>query len=192
MKINIKPYPLMHPSTIVLVGTIVNGKPNFTTIGDVAVAGLNPPLLMISLNENHNATKFVLEKGKMSVNYPGPDLMREVDFAGIYSSKTADKSDLVESELVDGLPVVSKASITLLIKVIDKIQVKHRIVFVCDVYETLIDESLMKDGKLDLSGVQPILYGPDNLYYSNISPIGTGYNEGKYLLHNDQEIKDDL
>jgi len=188
MKATIKPYPLMHPSTIVLVGTIVNAKANFTTIGDVAVAGLNPALMMISLNENHNSAKYVLEHGKMSINYPSPDLLKQVDFAGMFSSKTHDKSELVEHHLDDGLPVIEKAFVTLLVKVLHHFQVKQRIVFVCEVYKTLVEESLFNDSKLDLSNVQPILYGPDNHYYSGISVIGTGYHEGKFLLRNDQEF----
>jgi len=64
----IKPYPLIHPATIAIVGTMHNSKPNFTTIGDIAVAGLNPPLIMISLHQNHNATAFIEQTGMCSIN----------------------------------------------------------------------------------------------------------------------------
>jgi len=187
MKTITKSYPLMHPSTIVLVGTLVNDLPNFTTIGDVAVAGLNPALMMISLNENHQATKYIMEHGKMSINFPGPNLLSEVDFAGMFSAKTHDKSQLVKCSFEDELPVVDEASVTLLVRVLDHIQIKQRVIFVTEVYRTLVEEDLIKEGKLDLSDVQPILYGPDNQYYSGIQPIGTGYLEGRKLMNNDQE-----
>lgn len=50
-----KVLPLLHTVPIVLVGVkrsdFKDKRANYTTIGDVAIAGLNPALLMISLHE---------------------------------------------------------------------------------------------------------------------------------------------
>lgn len=179
MKNQIENIPLIHPTTIVLVGTMFNEKPNFTAIGDVAVAGLNPQLIMISLHENHNATKSIRLTNKFSINLPEENLLSEVDFAGVYSSKTKDKSDLVKSYIVDGLPIVEQSPISLLVEVLDSVQVEQRVIFVCKVYKTLVDEKIIEDDKLNLSKIKPILYGLDNSYYSIGNKIGTGYQEWK-------------
>jgi flavin reductase (DIM6/NTAB) family NADH-FMN oxidoreductase RutF len=181
MKIETKPYPLIHPTTIVLVGTMCGDKANFTTIGDIAVAGLNPPLIMISLHENHNATKYINKYNKMTINIPAKNLLKEVDFAGIYSSKQIDKSELVSHEIVDGLPVVNEAPITLFANVVETVQVAQRVIFVCEIYKTMLEESLLKEGHLDLSCINTIMYGLDNKYYSNPTAIGEGYCEGKKI-----------
>lgn len=181
MKTTIKNYPLIHPTTIVVVGTVVDGKTNFTTIGDIAVAGINPALIMISINENHNCMKFIKETNKMSVNIPTASLLSEVDYCGMYSSKTNDKSRIFEHEIIEGLPVITKAPITLFLKVEQTCQIQQRVVLVCSVTKTLVEESLIKNKKLDLSSISPILYGLDNKYYSDIKQVGVGYAEAKKL-----------
>ncbi|MBN2540607.1 MAG: flavin reductase family protein [Bacilli bacterium] len=181
MKQEIKPFPLIHPTTIVVVGTIINGLPNFTTIGDVAVAGLNPPLIMISLNEKHNAMRYIDQYHTMSVSIPTKDMLKEVDFAGIHSSKEKDKSNLFESELVEGLPLVKNAPINLILNEIDRMQVKQRIILVCEVTHTYIDSKFLQDKSLNLTTIEPILYGLDNRYYTIGEAIGQGYLEGKKL-----------
>jgi flavin reductase (DIM6/NTAB) family NADH-FMN oxidoreductase RutF len=136
---------------------------------------------MISLNENHNATKYVYEHNKMSINIPEKDLLRQVDFAGMYSSKEVDKSGLVEYEIIDGLPIVNKAPISLIVKTKESIKIKQRVVFVCEVIETIVEDKLIRENRIDLSIVEPILYGLDNIYYSGLTKIGVGYQEGKKL-----------
>lgn len=183
MKKEIKPCSLLHPSTIVLVGTIVNDKPNYTTIGDVAVAGLNPALIMISINENHSAAAYVNREKKMSINIPTIELLKEVDFAGVHSAKEVDKSNLFTSTLKDGLPVIDQSPITLLVRVLDKLQVKQRIIYVCEVYKTLIDTDIICEGKIQISEVKSILYGLDNKYYTIGDKVGIGYQEYKKFHH---------
>ncbi len=182
MKKEIRNLPLIHPTPIVVVGTMVKGIPNYTTIGDVAVAGLNPALVMISLNEQHCSTKSVLESKKMSINITTNEMLKEVDFAGIYSGKDTDKNGLFKSIIIDDLPVISVSPISLIVKVMEKIQIKQRVIFICEVTKTLVDESLIVDAKLELKSIKPILYGLDNNYYTIGKKIGVGYQEGKKII----------
>lgn len=179
MKVEINQIPLIHPTTIVVVGTQANDQPNFTTIGDIAVAGLNPALVMISLNENHQSTKYILKHHRMTINMTEKSMIKEVDFAGIHSSKDTDKSLLFKHKIIDGLPVINKSPITLFCDVLEYIKIKQRMIFVCSVTKTLIDDKYFYDNKIDLLNIQPILYGLDNNYYSGITKIGQGYKEGK-------------
>ena len=181
MKIESKAFPLIHPTTIVVVGTIVNNKSNFTTIGDIAVAGLNPALIMISFNENHFSAKYILKYKKMSINVTDKSMINKVDYAGIHSSKDVDKSNLFKHELVSGLPVINKSPIVLLCCVINSIKVKQRIIFICKIDKTLIEEKHIVNGKVNLEDLEPILYGLDNNYYSGLIKIGEGYKEGLKL-----------
>lgn len=169
---------MIHPTTICIVGTILNNKANFTTVGDIAVAGLNPALVMISLNVNHNATKSIFITNKMSINILESNKIKQVDFAGIHSSKQVDKSNLFQNHLVDDLPIVENAPINLIVKVLDQIQIKQRVIFVCEVIKTMIESNMLNDDKLDFSKFKPILYGLDNSYYSGLIKIGEGYKEG--------------
>lgn len=178
MKQQIKPYPLIHPTTIVVVGTMYNGQPNFTTIGDIAVAGLNPPLIMASFHENHQATKYIDEHNVFSVNMALSSMMNEVDFCGIYSASQKDKSSIFASNIVDGVPIINESPISLVVKVTERVQVKQRVIYVCTVQKTLIEDELHHQNNLVLKKLKPLLYGLDNSYYSDIIKIGTGYQEG--------------
>jgi flavin reductase (DIM6/NTAB) family NADH-FMN oxidoreductase RutF len=181
MKIEITPIPLIHPTTIVVVGTIVNGKPNYTTIGDVAVAGINPPLLMISLHEHHNAMVHINEHHTCTINVPTKELVNQVDYAGMYSSKKVDKSELFDAEIVDGLPVIKDSPITLFLEEHNRIQIKHRVIIVCSITKTMVNPSIIKDNHLNLSNLQSILYGLDNNYYTTGDTLGKGYELGKNI-----------
>ena len=70
MKVKIGNLPYIYPIPIVLVGANVNGKPNFTTIGDVGLMGINPPLVFISSHKQHYLNVGILETGCYSINFP--------------------------------------------------------------------------------------------------------------------------
>ena len=179
MKIEIKKIPLIHPTTISLIGTSRDGKANFTTIGDIAVAGLNPALMMVSLNEKHLATMNIEQSQRFSINTPSAEMVQYVDYCGIYSGREEDKSILEPFEWNDDIPILTHAPISLIVQVVHKHQIKQRVIFICEVVKTMIEENLIKNGALDLSSLKTITYGLDNQYYSTGEYLGTGYQIGK-------------
>lgn len=181
MKKEIKPTPLIHPTTICLIGTSRDHQANFTTIGDIAIAGLNPALIMVSLNEKHLATMNIEQSQTFSVNIPTIEMVEFVDYCGIYSGKEIDKSILEPYEWIDEIPILKRAPIVLILKVLHKHQIKQRVILVCEVEKTLIEEELIKNESLELSSIQTITYGLDNQYYATGDNIGTGYSIGKNL-----------
>lgn len=176
-----RPIPLLHPTLISLVGTMYKNSPNFTTIADIAVAGLNPPLIMISIHQNHACMEYINRAHTFSVNIPTIDLVKEVDFAGIYSGKSKDKSNLFDVDYIDQIPVIKSAPIQLIVKEKQRVQIEHRVILVCKVIKTYVDTSLIETGKLDLSNIKTVLYGLDNKYYSVGDITGTAYHEGYKL-----------
>lgn len=178
MKTEMKPYPLIHPTTIVVVGTKFDTSINFTTIGDVAIAGLNPPLVMISLHTKHLATSHIRNTMRFSINTTIPTLLQKVDFCGIHSGRTIDKSSVFKYSLINDVPVIDESPINLIVEVVKTVRVDTREILVCSVIKTLIDEGLVRESSLDFTSLQSILYGLDNKYYSNFTMIGEGYKEG--------------
>lgn len=179
MKQEMKPLPLIHPTTICIVGTMYNELPNYTTIGDIAVAGLNPPLIMISLHKNHCAMSYINQHHKMSVNIPTEDMIQKVDYAGVYSAKNKDKSDMFEYQLVDGLPLITNCPINLIMEEVSRIEIEHRVILVCRIMRTFIDDRYLANNPLSLSDLKTVLYGLDNQYYTTGPIIGKGYHEYK-------------
>ncbi len=179
MKKKIKSFPLIHPTTIGIVGTSFNDKVNFTTIGDIAVAGLNPPLVMVSLNMNHLATEYILATNRLSLNIPTKDMLFFVDYCGVYSGRDKDKSLLEPFEMVNELPILTNAPIAMILKVVHTYQHKQRFICICEVAETLVEEDLIQNGRLELSDLKMVLYGLDNFYYTSGEIIGEGYRVAK-------------
>jgi flavin reductase (DIM6/NTAB) family NADH-FMN oxidoreductase RutF len=176
-----QPIPLLHPVPICLVGTMVNGKPNYTTIGDVAVAGIKPALIMISINAKHACMTFINQYKSFSINIPKTDQLNKVDYCGIYSGHDTDKSSLFSSDMIENIPIISDCPINLIVREIDRITVEHRVILICKVQETYVNDDIIKGGRLDCSKLSTVLYGLDNQYYLVGGDIGTGYHIGKTL-----------
>jgi flavin reductase (DIM6/NTAB) family NADH-FMN oxidoreductase RutF len=177
-----KVLPLLHPVPVVLVGTYVKGKLNYTTIGDVAIAGLNPPLIMISLHKDHFSTQGLKEHGKFSVNVPDQEMLDVVDYCGMKSGKEFNKGDLIITKNgIEGIPYAEMAYTSLLCKVEQTVTIETRVVFVARVLETILRDDLAVSGSIDFDRIKTISYGLNNKYYGIGDVIGTGYSEGKRL-----------
>ncbi|MGU8825588.1 hypothetical protein ACV3UI_05300 [Clostridium perfringens] len=56
-KVKFNKLPLVYPIPSVLIGTVINDKPNFTTIGNCGIISLNPAVIYISMEKNHYTNK---------------------------------------------------------------------------------------------------------------------------------------
>lgn len=174
------PIPFLHPVPITIVGVMKeNGKANFTTIGDVAVAGLNPPLLMISLHERHLVRQRLDETNVCTIHVPLLEHMSKVDYCGMHSGNDKDKDCLFEYSVhPSGAPVIQGMPFCMVCKLRERIQVEKRVIYVLDVIETIMDDSVKSHG---IASIKTLMYGLDNFYYSSGERIGTGYHEGNHI-----------
>ena len=188
VKVPIGAVPYIYPVPIVLVGAMVDGRPNFATVGDCAIMGINPALVTVSLSEHHHTTKGILEHRTFSINLPSTDLLAKADYCGMVSGRDVDKSALFEifvGESAD-TPMIEECPVNLECKIETDFSIEHRHIFVASVIQTHVTESLIedRDGRrmvADMQRLDPILYALDNKYYSAGPPVGTGYCEGKAL-----------
>lgn len=79
------------PFITVLAGAMVNGKPNYATLGAYGVVS-EKPVLYISLKNSHYTTSGVVENGFFSVNIPSSEAVEKTDFCGCVSGNVEDKS----------------------------------------------------------------------------------------------------
>lgn len=164
-----------------MVGVRVAGetpKANFTTIGDVAVAGLNPPLVMLSLHEKHLSRESIDTEGRFSLHVPEADMVAKIDYCGMVSGRDTDKSSLFDYDWQQSVPVIRRMPITLFCEVLHKAQIEQRVIYVARVFDELLREDI---DVTELSSLRTILYGLDNQYYTVGPIIGRGYHEGKAL-----------
>ena len=187
-KVKFGKIPIVYPIPIVLAGALVDDKPNFEELGDIAVMGINPALICISSGKNHHTNKGILEHEAFSINFPSTDMMAVTDYCGVVSGKNIDKSVLFEVFYGDleTAPMIKKCPVNLECKVIKEFSIQHRQIFVADVIQAYVSDKFVSevDGKkkiADLTKLDPIMYALDNKYYKIGEPIGQGYREcGEY------------
>jgi flavin reductase (DIM6/NTAB) family NADH-FMN oxidoreductase RutF len=177
--------PYVYPVPIVLVGALVDGRPNYATVGDCAIAGIQPALVVVSLGETHHTTRGIVEHGTFSVNVPTTKDLPLVDYFGQVSGRDVDKSRHVRSVFGDlgTAPMVESCPVSLECRVRDECTVEHRHIFIGSVVQTHVDERHVdEDGKIaPLGELDPILYALDNSYYRIGPAIGVGYAEASKL-----------
>jgi len=175
--------PYVYPVPIVLVGALVDGRPNYATVGDCAIMGLKPAVVAVSLGEGHYTTKGVLEHRTFSISIPQTKALALVDYFGQVSGREIDKSKLVDSFFgkLETAPMVESAPVAMECRVLHEVRVEHRCIFVGAVVQTYVEEQYVgEDGRTiaPLRDLDPILYDLGNRYSRAGETIGQGYKEG--------------
>lgn len=190
MKVSFDNLPYVYPIPIALLGANVRGKPNYETIGDLGLMGINPALVCISSHREHYTNAGILENGTFSLNFPTTAMLAVTDYCGIVSGRQVDKSFLFEHfyGALQTAPMITACPVNLECRVLQEFSIQHRQIFVAEVVctyveETFVDEQNGNKHIADLTVLDPILYALDNRYYSVGRPIGVGYTEGKKLSH---------
>jgi flavin reductase (DIM6/NTAB) family NADH-FMN oxidoreductase RutF len=186
MKAKLGALPLVYPIPIVLAGANVSGRPNFATLGDCGIMGINPPLVYVSSHRDHYTNEGILENGTYSVNFPSTDLLAVTDYCGIVSGRDVDKSQLFETFYgeLGTAPMIVECPVNLECRVVKEFSIEHRQIFVGEVAQAYVDEEFTLEGEgrraiADMTRLDPIIYALDNRYYSIGRVIGMGYREGE-------------
>jgi len=87
---NAYPYPM----PMVVLGVMMEERPNFMAVGWVTRVNFQPPMIAVALGKRHYTNGGIHAAGAFSVNVPGTDLLAKVDYCGIVSGRDKDKSAL--------------------------------------------------------------------------------------------------
>lgn len=186
MKTKLGKLPYIYPIPITLVGANINGKPNYVTIGDTGLMGINPPLVFVSSHRDHYTNIGILENGTFSINFPTTNMLTATDYCGTVSGRDVDKAALFETFYGETgtAPMITECPVNLECRLVQEFSIQHRQVFVGGVIQTYVNEELVseQDGHkviADLKQLDPILYALDNRYYCVGESIGVGYQEAR-------------
>ena len=146
MQSNIGAVMALNPMPIVVVGAMVDGKPNWTEVAHSGIVGMDR--IMVSMVKAHHTNKGIRETGKVSVCLVDEGMLREADIAGVLTGNKDDKSGIMPWHPgTSGAPIPDRAPV----------------VMECEVYQN-VDE-LLTDGKIDSSKVGAVLFdGPTYSY----------------------------
>ena len=148
----------LYPTPLVVVGAMVNGKPNWLLAGHLGILGHDH--VMVSLAKAHYTNQGIKESRMLSVNIVDEALLPLADRAGCVSGAKEDKSglfDLVVSE--NGAPMISNAPVTMECKVEDIYVTPGFESFICTIANTYAEESVLTpEGKIDYRTLKPVLF----------------------------------
>ena len=181
-KTKLGPQTLLYPMPAVLVGSLVDGKPNFMTAAWCGIACMKPPALSVAINHTRHTLKGVQEEKTFSINVPSTELVKQVDFCGIYSGKKKDKSGMFEVFYGDleTAPLIRECPINLECKMTHSLDLGSHSLVVGEIIETHVDEDCLTDGRPDPEKIDPLIFLPAVQRYGKLGElIANAFKVGK-------------
>ena len=185
-KILLNPQPLICAPPVVLVGTMVNGKPNFMAVAWCGVANSNPPMVSVAIRPARYTLKGMQNK-EFSVNIPSTDIVKEVDYCGIVSGAEVDKVAVCKFKIFYGnlknAPLIEECPVNMACKVEHILELGTHQLIIGRVEETHISDNCLTDSRPDLRKINPFLYGmgSPSEYFALGNSLGKGFSIGKEL-----------
>jgi len=142
MKIDIGPKNCLYPLPTTLIGTLVNGKPNFITIAHVGIMDLGS--VSLGMNKNHFTNAGIKENGTFSINIPSVKMVKKTDYCGLVSGKTENKAGLFKIFFgkLKTAPLIEEYSINMERELIKTVDFPNHDVFVGKIVTTFCDEDI--------------------------------------------------
>ena len=180
-RVNFGSQPIMLPQPVLIIGTYdENGVPNAMN----AAWGITTDFheITISLSEHKTTDNFRL-RGAFTVSMGTEDQVVPCDYVGIESGRKvpdkfaragfhATKSEFVDAPLIDELPMALEC----------KVKSFENGLLVGEIVNVSADESVMTDGKVDLSKLRPIAFDPcNNAYVALGAKVGDAFSAGLVL-----------
>ena len=158
MKKNIGNALALYPTPLVVVGAMVNGKPNWLLVGHLGILGHDH--VMVSLAAAHYTNQGIQENRKLSINIVDEAMLAKADRAGCVSGSKVEKSALFAYTVDDaGVPMITQAPVTMVCSVEDIYETKGFESFICTIDATYAEESVLNEaGKLDYRALKPVLF----------------------------------
>ena len=176
---------LLYPTPTTIVGAIVEGTPNFITIAHIGIVNhARPFLISLSMGKPHYTNAGIKENKAFSVNIPSEDLVVATDYVGLVSGKKTDKSGVFESFYgkLEYAPMISTCPINMACKLFDVYDTPTHDLFIGEIVETYAEESVLKDGKVDLGRVKPLMFDMSSVQYWSIGQtVAKCWNVGKKM-----------
>ena len=173
-----------YPMPVVLVGTLVEDRPNFMAVAWVTRVNSKPPMIGITLGKTHYTNGGIHATGAFSVNVPSIRLIEKVDYCGLVSGKNTDKSELftVVRGQITGAPMIDECSVCMECKVAQVVDLPTNEVFIGEIVGAYADADCCTDGKPDIQNIKPFtLTMPDNRYWEVGAAAGKAWDIGKNL-----------
>lgn len=158
MKKNIGAELALYPAPVVVVGAMVNGKPNWTLVAHAGTVAHSH--LMVSMVQAHYTNQGIRENKVFSVNVVDESWLKQADRMGVVSGNKEDKSGAFAYTVGEsGAPLIDAAKVSVECGLEHHFEVQGFDNFVGKILATYADESVLNEaGKLNYHVFKPVLF----------------------------------
>jgi flavin reductase (DIM6/NTAB) family NADH-FMN oxidoreductase RutF len=180
MKEKISNQNILYPMPVAVVGTMVNGKPNFITIAHVGILTAEAPyMISLGFDKSHYTSVGIKETKTFSVNLMSVNELVRTDYVGTESGSDTDKSQVFETFIGElETPIIKNCPLSIECKLYDVYKLPNGEVFIGETIATYAEKSVLVDGKVDVSKVNPLLFDMSGLQYLSLGQtVGNAWGE---------------
>jgi flavin reductase (DIM6/NTAB) family NADH-FMN oxidoreductase RutF len=174
-KLKLPPERWMYPRPALLVGSNVDGKANFMTVGGGGVADAGPPMIGVPIRHFQHTFKGILQNMTFSVNTPSSDMVAETDYCGVVSGRNVDKAKACGFEVFYGelttAPMITQCPMNLECRVVHVLNLGTHSFVIGEVKASFVSEDCLTDGKPDVSKMKPMIFNLEASTYSGFGPF---------------------
>lgn len=184
MRTNLGAKELLYPMPVLMVGTFdENGNPDLM---NAAWGGIgNDHEVFLCLSDFHKTTQNILKTRSFTVAIATEATLKACDYVGIRSANnvpdkmkksglTYEKSALVNAPIFNELPICLECSFT-------SYDAENCHLF-GQILNVSVDDSVMTEGKVDLTKVLPLTFDPFNHVYRSMGEVaGQAFHDGLEL-----------
>ena len=164
----------LYPTPLVVVGAMVEGKPNWLLVGHLGIIGHDH--IMVSLAAGHYTNRGIKEAQKLSVAIVDEAMLEKADYVGCVSGSKEDKSGVFAYHLSEsGVPIIEAAPVVMECAVTDIYNTAGFESFICTIGHVYAEETVVDEkNKIDYRKLKPVLFEmPTYEYLRTGEVIGT-------------------
>lgn len=173
------------PMPVTLVGCMLKGKANFMAVGWICRVNANPPQIGIGIGSFHATPGGIIENRTFSVCLPSRANLLQVDYCGLVSGKSVDKSSLFTIFYGDlkTAPMIEEASLNLECSLMQTVEGPSNFFFIGEIKGAYASPECLENGRMSPKKADYILLTmPDNTYWSLGESLGKAWHIGKQLM----------
>ena len=173
----------LYPTPLVVVGAMVDGKPNWLLVGHLGIIGHDR--VMVSLAKPHYTNQGIKASRALSINSVDETMLPKADYTGCIGGNKQDKSEVFSYKIGEaGAPLIDAASVSMSCTVEDIYETEGFESFICKIAATYAEESVLTpEGKIDYHTLKPVLFEMPTYEYLRIGEV-----IGKCMSYGKQEV----
>lgn len=179
MKKNIGKYNAAFPTPVVVVGAMVDGRPNWFEVAWVGIG--DSDIITLSVTPTHKTCEGIRAEKKLSIALVDQPMLAKADYVGIVSGNKIDKSQVFDYQVGPlCTPLPNEAPVVMECELIDTYAQHGMNLLVCKVVHTHVEEAYLDDkGKPDFHKLKPVLFEPRFNYLLTGDVIGPCIEPGR-------------